>query len=45
MALTDLPTIKPSKSAVFFMGAFLATFVFWFLRGKPTDQERASETS
>ncbi|UOF89483.1 hypothetical protein LSG31_16525 [Fodinisporobacter ferrooxydans] len=39
MALTNLPPIKPSKGVVFFMGAFLATFVFWFTRPKSTDEE------
>ncbi|HEU4963906.1 MAG TPA: hypothetical protein VFV52_08640 [Bacilli bacterium] len=34
-----LPTLKPSKGAVYAMGAFLATFIFWFTRPAPEDEE------
>ncbi|MBL0388285.1 hypothetical protein JJB07_16900 [Tumebacillus sp. ITR2] len=42
MALFNLPTIKPSKGTVYAMGIFLATFVYFFTRAEPVEQE--SET-
>lgn len=47
MALNRLPAIKPSKGAVFFMGAFLATFIFWFTRPEtevqPTGEHQSKQ--
>ncbi|WP_017728323.1 hypothetical protein [Halalkalibacterium ligniniphilum] len=37
MALTNLPTIKPSKPSTFLIGLSLATFIFFFTQPKQSD--------
>ncbi|GIN58346.1 hypothetical protein [Lederbergia ruris] len=39
MALTDMPTIKPSKEALFLAAGLLAFFLFFFTDYKESDTE------
>ncbi|MCR2822643.1 hypothetical protein [Lederbergia panacisoli] len=39
MALTDMPTIKPSKEALFIASGLLAFFLFFFTDYKASDTE------
>ncbi|WP_267917528.1 hypothetical protein [Lederbergia citrisecunda] len=39
MPLTDMPTITPSKGAIFIAAGLLATFLFFFTDYKPSDTE------
>ncbi|WHY81799.1 hypothetical protein [Siminovitchia fortis] len=37
MALTDVPTIKPSKGALFIVAVLLGAFLFFGTETKPAD--------
>ncbi|WP_257131694.1 hypothetical protein [Bacillus sp. AFS017336] len=37
MALTDLPTVRPTDTQVYLMAISVITFIFFFTQRKPSD--------
>ncbi|MFB9761650.1 MULTISPECIES: hypothetical protein [Bacillaceae] len=45
MSLTDLPTIKPSETTIFFMAVLIISFIFFFTQPKASDVALISEST